>query len=408
MRNETVKPEGDRVRSLGFVSKARAFTLVELLVVIAIIGILIALLLPAVQAAREAARRMECTNKLKQLALAVHGHQDAFGYLPTATCNRSLGITKGSDGWLSASVSPTGNADYWVQNTSFLVAILPFMEQQPLYEFCKKQIENDYKNNTSGSIAGDAGDLPGCQPVAAFWCPSDANATGVKLRTCPTSYRGCRGDTCIINGCIYDTPRGFFQWGRNNFVTFATIVDGTSNTLMLSEGVVFPYAGVAPRQWPALGGVAHAVLSATTAPSVCIGVARDATDNNLLKDPVGPANDGAPYSHNFPGGYWTCGAGNVAFVAMTPPNSPYCVRAGNNSTGLIAGVNSGVIMPSASSYHKGGVNVAMGDGSVRFISETINCGNSSQAGIAVSYIGESPWGVWGAMGSINGGESVAM
>ncbi|MDO5565728.1 MAG: DUF1559 domain-containing protein, partial [Planctomycetia bacterium] len=241
---------GGNKGALVHIFSSRAFTLVELLVVIAIIGILIALLLPAVQAAREAARRMECTNKLKQLALAVHGHQDAYGYLPTATCNRSLGISKYTDAWSSAD-----NAIYWCQFNSFQVTLLPFIEQQALYDFCKKRVDDDFASNLSLSIAGN-GDYPGCQPVPAFWCPSDSNATGIKLRPCPTSYRGCRGDTVIVNGRAHITPRGFFQGGRDNIVTLAKIIDGTSNSLMLSEGVVFPYDGVYPRQWPARGGVA--------------------------------------------------------------------------------------------------------------------------------------------------------
>jgi len=183
-----------------------AFTLVELLVVIAIIGVLVALLLPAVQAARESARRTQCTNNLKQLALAVHNHHDVFGILPYA----------GSDG-PTATCCNASTRDGW----SWAYQLLPFVEQNNLYR------------QTSDSIVYNTA-------VPGYYCPS---------RRTPTVYsNGARSDYAINGGATFGEYglNGPFarQWQTltqpsgtppDNKRTLASVTDGTSNVLMFGE-----------------------------------------------------------------------------------------------------------------------------------------------------------------------------
>lgn len=103
--------------------RQRAFTLVELLVVIAIIGILIALLLPAIQAAREAARRSQCTNNLKQIGLALHNFHDTYGRFPAANHEKNFAVPAGS-----------GNYPNSAHRWGFTVPLLPYIEQKALYD----------------------------------------------------------------------------------------------------------------------------------------------------------------------------------------------------------------------------------------------------------------------------------
>ena len=128
-----------------------AFTLVELLVVIAIIGILIALLLPAVQAAREAARRSQCTNNLKQLGLALHNYHDTFKKLPPTIHDQP---------WDWGTTSPT-------QKGSWLVRLLPFVEQQSIWDCL------DFNGNTEHNSVTASGQPVHEIVISGFICPSD-------------------------------------------------------------------------------------------------------------------------------------------------------------------------------------------------------------------------------------------
>lgn len=209
------------------------FTLVELLVVIAIIGILIALLLPAVQAAREAARRMQCANNLKQIGLALHGYHTAVGTFPPG------GITDGL-------CCDTKSRINWA------IAILPYLEQKALYD---KYDMNAYNEDPENQEVREA-------IVPVYTCPSDSWANELeKPESGPAgtwkgqagilyrhgSYRGMQGRTDGTGW--WDTHqndqfprdwRGVLHTVGTNDLTcesFAYIKDGTSNTLMVGERV---------------------------------------------------------------------------------------------------------------------------------------------------------------------------
>ncbi len=169
------------------------FTLVELLVVIAIIGILVALLLPAVQAAREAARRMSCSNNLKQLGLAVHHYHDSHIAFPTA-----------GDNGPNNCCSPD---TYRIDRYNWPFHILPFIEQDKVYQIGLKNRAQLRRT-----------------PVAAFYCPSRRD---VRL------YRG--GAKSDYAGSRGTSNNGVFRRTRTNWIKFKSILDGTSNTLMFGE-----------------------------------------------------------------------------------------------------------------------------------------------------------------------------
>jgi len=166
----------------------RGFTLVELLVVIAIIGILIALLLPAVQAAREAARRMQCSNNLKQIGLALHNYHDTNKCFPPGSF------------WFST--------DYANYRGSILIRLLPFLEQQPLYN------QFDFKN--TGGVSVDNQVIPGTttliqsQVVAVYVCPSDNHPATLNGRALH-NYAASIGPTTHANNSACPCP-GYDSW----------------------------------------------------------------------------------------------------------------------------------------------------------------------------------------------------
>ena len=195
------------------------FTLVELLVVIAIIGVLIALLLPAVQQAREAARRMQCTNNLKQLGLGLHNHHDTYGQFPMGYEFRS-GFTDGDPTW------------------SWGAFLMPFIEQETIYDAI------DPKNQTLAAAVGNANDLAVMKtPLDVFRCPSD---TGPDLNdqrqlsgeaTALSNYIGSNSsDLAARNDGIPASNYGAdgIFW-ENSECNFADVTDGTSNTFAIGE-----------------------------------------------------------------------------------------------------------------------------------------------------------------------------
>jgi prepilin-type N-terminal cleavage/methylation domain-containing protein/prepilin-type processing-associated H-X9-DG protein len=316
------------------------FTLVELLVVITIIGLLIALLLPAVQAAREAARRMQCGNNLKQLALALHtyhGRHNAFPYGGSWTSSGYAGY-------------PGGGAFNW------RTFILPDMEQQSLYDDIKAKVVPDFVKGGNPSVSQFQNTLIRKTVLSVYGCPSDSLSGSLQSAPQPgwslggagtdpvsvSNYFASGGPTsigddqvdgdnavvncglcskatpftvcpCYVNGWFGDNPAkpvvGVFAVIAKS-TTIAEISDGTSQTLMLQEQTLIPGGeGVAP---------------------------------NMLAQVPDPYAVGS-----------TVWGVNSPMAGVNWPYAPY----------YLAGI---------SSYHPGGANVAIADGSVRFLSQTIN------------------------------------
>jgi len=292
--------------------RKRGFTLIELLVVIAIIAILISLLLPAVQQAREAARRTQCKNSLKQLALAMHNYHDTTGVFPFGFDERE---------------------------TLWSAMILPQIEQANLYSTLIWQ--------ESGAGNWDADGSPNekaCGTViSAFICPSMAKGVpidnqGIPGRV-PISYRGCSSsnaasdDISTIPASVMPKIALEMQTGLDGMfygcssTRIRDITDGTSNTIMLGESY---------------------------------------TEPNYVKD--GQGMDywafGAPQT-----GGWDCIPGDLGGTEYSEGLGSCVVPINSRRNPLINGV---LMEMSFGSYHVGGAQFALGDGSVRFISENLD------------------------------------
>lgn len=341
-----------------------AFTLVELLVVIAIIGILIALLLPAVQAAREAARRSQCTNNLKQLGVAIHNYHDTYLALPGNRMYRS-------------------NYD---DVMSGLVFLAPFFEQGAIYQ----KFMSDDKAGSSG-VPWDDNYQPWQARLRSLNCPSDGNwATDNGGRIGNSNYTFSLGDSinCNDNDCNNRYGRGMFM-KITKVRTFASVIDGLSNTLAMSENIV----GKAGSRKIKEGVVYDAGIDPNPgSPASC--AATEGPNGEYLPSASLKDHNGWYRGERWPDGrvYYS------GFTTVLGPNRPSCYPQAD-------GGDAWYMVLSPNSNHPGGVNALAGDGAVRFVSETINCGDPTKTEVTS---GLSPYGVWGALGSIQGAEAVAI
>jgi prepilin-type N-terminal cleavage/methylation domain-containing protein/prepilin-type processing-associated H-X9-DG protein len=344
----------------------RGFTLIELLVVIAIIAVLIALLLPAVQAAREAARRAQCVNNLKQIGLALHNYHSVNDSLPPG--GEAWGDSRHFNGWFNGP-----------QNFSMKARLLPFMEQQQLFNAINWNVSSVWGSNGAPYwVDGTNLNMTvSMSKVASFACPSDGNIPGGG-----SSQPQGPGVSYANNFGLNRYNSGWYSSGitsiqgddstLNRVRSFATVTDGTSNTAAFSEWVK--------------GKGSNSIIGlniVNTTSSISVTLVPQTVTGNAANQQLAAACQNAVISTSaiwdYKGEIWLLhdsGRGGGYFHIMTP-NKIGCVNPGIDT---IIG---------ASSNHPGGVNVLMLDGSVKFVKSTV-----SQT-------------TWFAIGTIDWGEVVS-
>lgn len=351
-----------------------AFTLIELLVVIAIIGVLIALLLPAVQAAREAARRAQCVNNLKQIGIAMHNYHDQMGSYPpgcTSPANATWGAQSNELGWRAM--------------------ILPMMEQTAVY--------NAYNFDTSPNAIHAGASFTAYNTVMSSWlCPSDGTngngrlpadvpkgqwtdhpinpATGRVNETCPVSnYAGSFGDNYAGGvlcdpGLVWETPYttvtlppGVPRIGYNGYWGTHFGPPGGFTVGAGSMRGYFDYRGLQPP--PTVASVS------------------DGTSNTIMAGEVIPSACADCNFWYFNGAY----AGTTVPLGWNsntfPADAPNCYQQWQNSTAP-NGCRYSAAAKGFVSMHPGGANFLFGDGSVKFLKKSISlptyCALGSRAG----------------------------
>lgn len=398
------------------------FTLLELLVVMGIIGILVGLLLPAVQAAREAARRMSCANNFKQIALGVAQYHDAFENLPLH-----------ATGTFSNANDPANTNQF---RLSFLVSITPYMGQTPLWEAISSEYMGMPPNETGVNNAepyaiedpsygmyegrgeqnqshayppmGPSPAVAAYQPwrveVTTYRCPSDPGMGSPSLGR--TNYAACLGDaTEGLDAGLWRyeasawSPSGetlMRATGRGMFVprmmtSYDDVTDGLSSTIMLGE-IATDLGDHDQRTVPSIeNGWSPGVLDD-------VEICREQADPSR---PMFWEERGAPNAHWSPHAYegrgfrWADAMGLMTGGnTILPPNRELCFGGDAATIGTVT----------FSSRHQGGCHVAMGDGAIKFMTDSIDCGSlqgtvTENGQDELSPGSPSPFGLWGALGT---------
>lgn len=417
MRTRAAQAAADRGPKLA----ARAgFTMIELFAVIMIIGVLVGMLLPAVQSSREAARRTSCANNLLQVGMAMGAYQAAFDQLPVQL--------SGTDGSVAAGKDNDRRLSVWV-------ALLPFIQQRALAEKITQpyprgwtraagmEFEDDYfgsvvkpkQTSQEPWVAGGPEPFeydyyPWNVETPVLRCPSDPGIGSPALAR--TNYAVCLGDGVVAADTgPMKAVQGVFVWDpklaeqteasmRGMFVPrvatrMKDVSDGLSYTLMLAELAT----GLGDSDIRTLGAAGPGANVLRDNPNwvsttELINLNRPRHWQNVTATKLG-GNLGWRRGHR-----WCDGMPLYsAFNTILPPNREIVMRADQDDCW-------GILPPS--SRHQGGVNACFGDGSLRFISDSIDAGDDDQPTV---YLGspnppgsESPFGVWGAMGTRDSGE----
>ncbi len=325
----------------------RGVALVEVLVVIGIVGVLAALMLPAVQSAREASRRASCMGNLRSLALALHAYEESWGSFPSMPTTYLLPIRGRAAGpYFSAHAE-----------------LLPQLEQSALFNSINFRVAARWIDDFAKSAA-IANDTAARQTVGVFLCPSDSLAYASPYG--PANYRGNDG---LCGNCASGIHDGAFA-ARG--VHIREFTDGLSATLVFSEKLVgsrIPGSYIANRDWirdfPAIGVTDPRAITVTAWVDFCASLTLDLEQVN----------------HDAGRTWMLSGSAYSTFYVSVPPNSfvPDCGGLSRAGYGVFA----------ARSLHPGGVNAALADGSVRFFPNSVNVQ------------------VWRALGTRSGEETIS-
>jgi prepilin-type N-terminal cleavage/methylation domain-containing protein len=343
--------------------RRRGFTLIELLVVIAIIAILVALLLPAVQQVREAARKSQCQDHLHNIGIALHSYEGAHKIFPASPvgCPKHGAISAGNT-----------QGQCWEGHSGFSM-LLPFIEQKPAYD--RIDFNQAWGNGVNSPIYRQT-------VIDVFLCPSDPVGDGKpQSDAAATSYGLSAGPASDWN---LARPVGVVT--LRNGCRVAMITDGTSNTIGLGEIAIgsnqakrdFTYRNPAAGAMPAAMGTVNANVWDNSAANMATIRTYFAACKAAIPT---VAHDG---NSDDAGRYW--GAGLLLngpwFNTLVPPNAGAICDSDTSPTNLT--------IKSASSHHAGGAQVSMMDAKVTFVSENVDMG------------------VWIGAGSISGKESTQL